>query len=332
MLFQHASYATGVFIAVPPDWLTTIVGKGYLGVDFFFVLSGFIILNAHFDDLPTAAALKLYTFKRIIRIYVPYLPISVAMIAIYFFLPDLSRNFRDWGWLTSVLLVPSSHPPALAVAWTLVHEMLFYVIFVLYFFNRLAFAAAIAVWTVALVIYPSAVQDGTDPESLTTALLNPINLEFCFGLACALIYRFVHARWAPGAIIVGVGILFFFFSHYETSSRLVFGLGIASVVLGAALREKGFGLRIPRVLVSAGDASYALYLIHVPAISIAVRLASHIAVLDNWLGAFCSSSCLAVLAGWIYYSHYERPTLIAIRKAAFRPRQPKSLSELTTPS
>jgi hypothetical protein len=48
--------------------------KGFLGVDFFFVLSGFIILNAHADDPATGRALESYVFKRLNRIYVPYLP------------------------------------------------------------------------------------------------------------------------------------------------------------------------------------------------------------------------------------------------------------------
>jgi exopolysaccharide production protein ExoZ len=330
-LFHHAAFATGIFVAALPCWLGEIFGRGSLGVDFFFVLSGFIILNAHFDDPPTAAALKLYAFKRIIRIYVPYLPISLALIAGYFLLPGLSRNVRDWSWLSSLLLLPSSQPPALAVAWTLVHEMLFYAIFVLYFLNRRFFIAAIIAWAAALLLVPIAhVQDGRSGEPPLVALLNPINLEFCFGLACALGYRLLGARYAAAFMLAGLGFLLVFFvtfgdaaiGNFGDKSHLVFGLGVALVILGLTLREKGAGLAVPKILVRLGDASYAIYLIHVPVMSLAVRLAVRLPLLDSWAGALVFLSLAATAAGYAYYALFERPALAAVRKAAYRPDSP----------
>src|ERR1700757_3534806 len=80
---HHAAYATAQFVAQLPDWLAVVFHQGLLGVDFFFVLSGFIILNAHLDDAPTMAAFRSYVLKRIVRIYVPYLPIVLTLIAAY---------------------------------------------------------------------------------------------------------------------------------------------------------------------------------------------------------------------------------------------------------
>jgi exopolysaccharide production protein ExoZ len=328
VLLHHAGYATGLFIAALPAWLAEIFSRGALGVDFFFVLSGFIILNAHFDDPPAVAALRLYAFKRIIRIYVPYLPISMVLIASYFLLPDLSRNVREWGWLSSFLLIPSSHPPALAAAWTLVHEMLFYTIFVLYFVNRKIFIGAIIAWSGTLLLYPAVyVQDGQSGEPLTTALLNPINLEFCFGLACALGYRLISPRYSAGFIVIGLCILLLFFAafgdnairNFGDKSHIVFGLGIALLILGVTLREKGPGLSVPKILVRLGDASYAIYLIHVPVISLTVRLATRLPLLNTWFGALCFLSACAITAGYAYYWLYERPALAAIRKVVYRP-------------
>jgi peptidoglycan/LPS O-acetylase OafA/YrhL len=328
VLLHHAAYSTGLFVATLPDWLAPIFHRGLLGVDFFFVLSGFIILNAHFDDPLTVAALKLYAFKRIIRIYVPYLPICAVLIAGYILLPDLSRAVREWGWLASILLIPSSHPPALAAAWTLIHEMLFYAIFVLYFFNRKIFAVAIVGWAAAMLIDPTVyMQGGENGESLAPALLNPINLEFCCGLACALGYRAISVRYGPWLILVGLAVLLFFFvefgddaiGSFGNKSHAVFGLGIALLILGVALQEKAPGLSVPTILVRLGDASYAIYLIHVPLISLTVRLAAHLPLLNNWFGALCFSSCCAVAAGYAYYRLYERPALAAIRKAVYRP-------------
>jgi exopolysaccharide production protein ExoZ len=313
---HHAAQATEQFVAPLPNWLAAVFHQGLLGVDFFFVLSGFIILNAHIDDAPTQAALKSYAWKRVIRIFVPYLPISLVLIAAYFALPDLSRNNRDWGWLTSLLLVPSPYPPALAAAWTLVHEMLFYAIFTLYFFGRRFFAIAIFAWAAAMLVFPANVTDGQDSEPLMTALLNPINLEFCFGLACAVGYRLMSPRLAQPLALLGLGILAFFFAVLDEHNRIVFGFGVALLILGLALQEKGPGLWIPAVSVFLGDASYAIYLIHVPLISLTVRLASHLSFLTNWPGSLLLSAFCAVAFGCTYYQVYERPTLAIARRMA----------------
>ena len=99
---SHARLGTSAFVEPIPGWLMAILEKGFLGVDFFFVLSGFIILNSHFDDDTGPRALRSYVFKRVTRIYVPYLPVCAVVIASYLLLPSLSAaiplaNANDGG-------------------------------------------------------------------------------------------------------------------------------------------------------------------------------------------------------------------------------------------
>ena len=51
-----------------------IAGVGKLGVDFFFVLSGFIIAYTTYQFRDQTSYLKKYAFNRVIRIYIPYWP------------------------------------------------------------------------------------------------------------------------------------------------------------------------------------------------------------------------------------------------------------------
>jgi exopolysaccharide production protein ExoZ len=53
----------------------------------------------------------------------------MAMIGLYIALPSLSHGQAEWGYLTSLTLIPTEKRPALFVAWSLIHEMLFYNIF-----------------------------------------------------------------------------------------------------------------------------------------------------------------------------------------------------------
>ena len=126
--------AAAQFVERPPSIVEEIVNRGYLGVDFFFVLSGFIILHAHLKDSSGAYAARKYLTKRLRRIYIPYLPVSIALIALYLMLPSVSQGSRDWSLLTSLTLIPTERPPALPVAWTLIHEMtfLFDIFFILF--------------------------------------------------------------------------------------------------------------------------------------------------------------------------------------------------------
>lgn len=134
---HHAAVSTEAFVGSMPGIAQSVFGLGFLGVDFFFVLSGFIIMFAHMGDERSPAAVRRYAFKRLVRIFPSYLPISIALIALYAFMPGFSASGgRDYSLVSSLLLLPADRPPALSVAWTLVHELMFYTVFLLFFVSR----------------------------------------------------------------------------------------------------------------------------------------------------------------------------------------------------
>lgn len=187
----HARLGTDAFVAKLPPAIEGLLARGNLGVDFFFILSGFIILHVHLDDAPTLAALRSYTLKRLTRIFVPYLPVALVVAIAYCVLPGLSGAPRDWGWFTTLTLLPSGSEPALNVAWTLVHEMMFYLLFVVFFCGRPIFLLVMGLWTCAMIYqaaHPVAIS-----SPVVSVALNPINLEFVFGMVCAAAFR----AWRP---------------------------------------------------------------------------------------------------------------------------------------
>jgi exopolysaccharide production protein ExoZ len=147
VVIHHAVLSTDAFVGVLPPQVDSFLRMGYLGVDFFFVLSGFIIMYAHLDDRPSGLAVRRYAFKRLVRIFPPYLPLSIGMIALYAALPGFSASGgREFSWVSSLLLLPADQPPALSVAWTLVHEMQFYTVFLLFFLSRRLLVAGLLLW------------------------------------------------------------------------------------------------------------------------------------------------------------------------------------------
>ncbi len=89
VVFYHISQ---YLIYYTPDWLMAIIIKGHLAVDFFFVLSGFILtLNYHhiFSDF-SFSLYRTFLIKRIARIYPLHLLVLIGylLIPLSYFLTD----------------------------------------------------------------------------------------------------------------------------------------------------------------------------------------------------------------------------------------------------
>ena len=183
---HHAVLSTEAFIGKVPDVLAQVLGMGYLGVDFFFVLSGFIIMYAHMGDEGALSAVRRYSFKRLVRVFPAYLPISIALIALYAWLPSFSASAdRGYSLLSSLLLIPADGPPALSVAWTLVHELMFYAVFLLYFLGKRWLVVGLLAWAALIV----ASQPVHAPTSWLRYPLSELNMEFMLGVFSAWVVR-----------------------------------------------------------------------------------------------------------------------------------------------
>jgi peptidoglycan/LPS O-acetylase OafA/YrhL len=305
---HHSMLAAAQFVERPPSIVEEIVNRGYLGVDFFFVLSGFIILHAHLKDSSGVNAAGKYITKRLRRIYIPYLPVSIALIALYFMLPSISHGSRDWSLLTSLTLIPTERPPALPVAWTLIHEMTFYLIFCLSYFTR-HFVLAVAVWTISIVATWAI--GWKSNISAFTYILSPQNLEFIVGMASAYSFSKLSPKWCLPLIGFGLtGILGYIAlgaSEPYAVDRVWFGVSLGPIVLGAAMLERVKASTPVPWLLLVGNASYAIYLVHNPVVSLAIRLGAMLNA--SWELAFIICVLSGLLAGWAYHIFVETPGL-----------------------
>lgn len=311
--------------ARPPGW--TFLDRGELGVDFFFVLSGFIILHAHANDRRGLAAASSYAWRRITRIYVPYLPLALAIIALYLSFPRLGAE-KNWSLLTSLTLIAAEWPPApaLSAAWTLIHEVMFYAIFLLSYCTS-RFRWLIAAWVVLIGItnyLPVTIAEVKLPAPLQATLnvfLAPINIEFVAGMMAAVAVRSLSVAWARVVLVVGITGLVGFFA-IEGISRVWFGVAMAIVIAGLVRIEISGSIAVPLWLFFLGNASYAIYLIHGPIISITSRILASFAL--PWLANMTLCAAIGLGGGVLYHLLFERPALsyVSPRRAAdFSPRE-----------
>jgi len=278
----------------------TILARAYLGVDFFFVLSGFIMTHVNAGKTPNAEWRGQYVKSRLTRIYVPYLPIGIALALAYTFLPAFSNSGRLWGWYETLTLLPGTVDPALLVAWTLQHEIIFYLLFLLFISTgRPLFAAGL--WAVAIISYNLLI--GT-PSRPLQPFLATINLEFLFGMLAAWFVRdgrgsafaFIAAASCVLAIFVAGGGL--------PEQRIVFGLATALVLIPIVRWERLAKFTVPRAAIFLGGASYAIYLVHNPLIALLARMApDRPAIALLWFAAASTA------AGIAYHLLVELPGL-----------------------
>lgn len=243
---------------------------GHAGVDFFFVLSGFIIQFVHGRDVGQPDRLPYYAWRRFCRIYPTYWVVCGLLVVLYGFSPSPSGYERNMDVISaSVLLIPLPLGPILGPAWTLQHEVLFYLLFAFLILSRRFGLILMAGWGIGILLNMVVPFADTFPLGF---LFRLFNIGFFFGIFTAIALR----RWkqAPARLLLGLGLGLFFGAGLIEDRvsalplewpplHLAYSLGAAVSLYGLACLERRDGLRLPVALVQLGTASYSVYLTHV---------------------------------------------------------------------
>lgn len=291
-------------------------GYGYMGVPFFFVLSGFIIGHAHFADLGRPDRLRGFLRKRFVRVYPVYWVLSALFIgAAIAGMGEPDFSYAPAELIQAHLLVhltPEFGPPPLKVAWTLFYEVRFYLMFALAIACPRAAIALACFWIVAI----ATVSPWND---LSTEWLSYWNLAFPLGLIACLVFR--RSAVAIGSSYVwlaGLAILAIVwvtpipaFHGGRSVPMLAMMAGFAALILGLALLERQHAFHLPRSLLLLGDASYSLYLVHSAAIAIAGAVITQFDLLEVVSAEllYVPIAAFAVIGGIAAHWVIERPLL-----------------------
>lgn len=297
--------------------------RGNLGVDFFFVLSGFIIAFAHDSDIDRPDRLRNYLMRRFVRlfpVYWVYVGIFCVLLATGFgtgaTLPDTAGH-----WISTVFLIRlDSFVFPIAPAWTLVHEIAFYLVFALFIVSRRLGMAAFTIWMLACLLlreYPA-----YDHWTPITTYLSPLNLNFLAGMLAFYGWRHGRPYVVKCAFVVGLAMLIaiygleaggMLYSHLQIAYAVAFGLIISGA---AALESDGQWPSNTRLLNLIGDASYSIYLTHIALLGllakIMIRLSAHMPVPPKLI--YISVLVGTVAGGCILHMLVERPLVEFFRR------------------
>ena len=295
-----------------------LVGK--FGVDFFFVLSGFIITYSAYYKYNEPNAFSNYVKNRLIRIYVPYLPIGIFMLVVYTLLPGFSNGNRDLSFLTSLTLIPHGNP-ALSVAWTLSFELCFYLLFSLSFFSKKVWNGFVFVWFIAIILFTYSPLSSLPflKIPIFRILFLPYNIEFILGFLLALvIIKKLKLNLVLGIfalVLIFFTFLFGIINHsklFKFDLNLLFALGIFLIIY-IAIYYCNFKLKSSSVFMLVGNASYSIYLTHNFLQMILIRFYPKISSIASVMIALFAVLILCGIVGYGYYLIFEKKVMNSIK-------------------
>lgn len=333
---------------MPDGWQSTLLAwqrGGWIGVDLFFVLSGFLVSGLLFSEFKLhdkVSPARFYT-RRAWKIYPPFLVvIGVTVLLHLIYNVPIPRS----SLLSELLFLQSYVPGLWGHTWSLAVEEHFYLVLPLIVLLTLQInrgspkplkpILGLAGATALLSLFARILNAWENPSYSHLTHLFPSHLRLdslFFGVALAYVYHFHQARfvatlapWRMALITGGVALLTPPFLVSLETSPFAFTVGLTLLYVGSGMLLAGILLyNIPRSrpvlwLASLGAYSYSIYLWHLPVNVLGVpfieRLVGSPLGFGGRAGVYLVGS---VLAGVLMARIVEVPAL-HLRDRLFPPR------------
>ena len=307
----------------------TIKLFGAVGVDIFFVISGFIISQV----VKGKSGLKdtqVFLHRRFLRINPIYYLCSIPFLLFKIY----THHFLFVELLNTLLILPFcsinhtiTTSPVFFVGWTLTYEWLFYLLmaFMICFYPKQKTVYTIFILLIAGIcglIFPP-----VHPQ--LKIITNPLLIEFVLGLLAGMIWSKTSSITLPYAITVFIAAILSFialfilgeyiFANFINVSAIndVYHLLFVSIpcfllVLGSLWLERLNRLQVVfnnRLLLLIGDASFSIYLIHWYCINTLFRITGHFLPALNTDIVSLLSIVFSIFTGILFYKYIEKRLL-----------------------
>jgi len=304
-----------------PDW-EPVLKYGYLGVQVFFVISGFVIAYSAEGRAPMQFAIA--RFARIYPMFVLCMTLTFLVI-INFGAPYMSATTSQW--VANLIVKPEllGQEAMDGSYWSIFYEIVFYgwifALMALGLFKRSMYPVIIAVWLVVSVI---------DRMFFGSSLMRYLLLTDQSGFFCAglVLYAAFRDGYTPrNLLLIGLSIAVAMYQsvelaqwnrvHYATSySDIVVALSCLVIVAIIAVAIRIRQTFLPQwIMLALGGLSYPLYLLH-----------QHIGyvILNNFAAAATSNMMIVatvlLLIGisYLFWRFIDRPAQQLVKSALTR--------------
>src|SRR5215813_12978980 len=318
------------------DSLLPFFARGYLGVDFFFVLSGFIITHVYFASLasPGRSAVQIFLWHRFIRLYPVHITVLAGLVVIVSVAHATGFTFnnpQEWQWNDLLWQLTLLHawgvtasPGWNAPSWSISAEWFAYLLFpllapALMWVRGRAIALLVAVAALAATALLFTIADWTLNTWVGAPALARVFGEFLCGAALcrAVDLSPEYARPSGDFLAAGAFLAFLLGASAGVADFALVAL-LAVTIFGTAL-SSGHVTRIlgSRPFVWLGEISYSVYMVHFPVLIIIRRVWEQLGF-AHWpaagkMSAFIVTVALVLaLAAMVFYV-VERPARTRLR-------------------
>ena len=276
-------YRTGPFSPLGANHVLPILGYGYLGVDMFFILSGFVIWHVHAEDFvrPRLRAFLRFMALRAARLYPVYLVTLGVFVVLLWLAPDWGAtplypgNYTGGQFLQHLLLVQSwgfsAHLSWNYPSWSVSAEWFCYILFplaapVMASFGRRGVTLAIALLLVGIGASYWVAFNANLNHSVGAVTLLRAAPEFALGCLLRQLAGTTAMETWPWTRIVGGVALLWVASFYTPLPVGLLAIPLFAMMILAASVSGTMVARVVslRPFVALGAASYSLYLMQAP--------------------------------------------------------------------
>lgn len=295
---------------------------GSIGVDIFFIISGFVILLSSITKSSEFRTGADFTIKRLTRI-VPMYWIATSVKVVALILSPaivLHANFDPSRIALSYFFLPSVSPdgrwePILGVGWTLIFEMFFYFIFALALFAK---KNPVVISSFVIIIFSAISTMRTDNWPVATMYFDRIMLYFVIGMFSYIIMMTCSKGTLKAITLTLIATSAVFISRKIFNNEIIierlsfetftFVVTFFFIIVQC---ESFFVGKVSKFFTLLGNASYSTYLFHpllAPIVPVVFKKTSSIyGVSVSPLFVVISTVIFALLATVIIHLLIEKP-------------------------
>ena len=326
VIIFHSNIWSDELYGINKSYLWKIIDMGNIGVQFFFVISGFIIAMPFIKNYSQNRKVKISSYfkRRLTRLEPPYLIAMLGFYTIAIFLSSHSFGELLHHYLTTIFyshgFIFDSRSLINSVSWSLEIEIQFYIIAPILFliFKIKSKKLIIILLTIISVFWPLLF------NTIGFNYLNLLGYFHYFTFGSLLCFLYLNYKISPSYIYDFLGVILFFmiftlFNYKQFFVNYFLGLTIFLIylfVLNSKLIIKFFRLEI---ISTIGGMCYTIYLVHNPLLQYVKKFQLAYFSTNNFyidsINAFIILIPLLTVCCGIFYLLVEKPFMLSKRES-----------------